>query len=147
MEQWWTGNCSAGDLANHFRPACGAAITRWPFKLLWVRAQNACGHVCRHNFCVHSEFVWSLWRKWLFSTPFLSKPQSTWALQGYPGDNRTVLPPDQTTISYPAAAGGLMYSVRPDLARPAPAAFAVHVSLLLWTSLRQRAIIITTKSC
>ena len=32
-------------------------------------------------------------------------------LQGYPGDNRTVLPPDQTTTSYPGVAGQLQYQV------------------------------------
>lgn len=40
LNQFWTGNCSAGDLLNKFRPACGAAITRWPFKLFWVRATH-----------------------------------------------------------------------------------------------------------
>eukprot|EP01047_Picozoa_sp_COSAG01_P095575 COSAG01_NODE_26248_length_719_cov_172.109677_1_plen_150_part_01 len=35
LNQWWTGKCSAGDLQNRFRPACGAAIVRWPYKLLF----------------------------------------------------------------------------------------------------------------
>ena len=35
LNQYWTGQCSAGDLQNRFRPACGAAVTKWPYKLLW----------------------------------------------------------------------------------------------------------------
>jgi arylsulfatase B/arylsulfatase I/J len=30
----WDGSCTQGDLANPFRPSCGAAITRWPYKLI-----------------------------------------------------------------------------------------------------------------
>ena len=119
-EQWWTGNCSAGDLANHFRPACGAAITRWPFKLLWVR-------VCYLPQCYASRYLLVLHR--IRSMSDLSSHKryvakfrlthfvSTYVyalslLQGYPGDNRTVLPPDQQTSSYPVASGALAYSVR-----------------------------------
>lgn len=35
LGKYWDGNCSAGDLANKFRPSCGAGITRWPYKLLF----------------------------------------------------------------------------------------------------------------
>lgn len=31
----WDGSCTEGDLANPFRPSCGAGITRWPYKLIY----------------------------------------------------------------------------------------------------------------